>query len=78
MKVSELIELLQNFDESADVHLAHGSGDYWRTTLAPKVSQVFNGSVQMSDYHRCDRLIHDEDEPEDDEAEPVRRVVVIE
>jgi hypothetical protein len=80
MKVSELIELLQNFDEDAEVHMAYGSGDHWRTTLAPKVTQVFNGAVQMSDYHQGDRLIHDEDvEDDNDEQEyKVRRVVVIE
>lgn len=81
MKVSELIEQLQCFDEDAEVHVAYGAGDYWRTTLAPKVTQVFNGSVQMSEYHRSDKLIHDEDDMEDDNDEQeykVRHVVVIE
>ena len=79
MKVSELIAELECYDGDAEVHMAYGAGDYWRTTLAPKVTQVFNGAVQMSDYHQTYRLYErDNDEPEDDDDEPVCQVVVIE
>jgi hypothetical protein len=81
MKVSQLIEQLGYMDKDADVHFAYGYGDHWRTTVAPKVSQVFEGVVEFSDYHRMDKMIEDEDcynEDTGDYKESVRRVVVIE
>jgi hypothetical protein len=73
MKVSELIEELKRYDADADVHFAHGAGDYWRTTLAPKVTRVFDGFVVPSGYYQNQfKLIEDQDE------EDVRTVVVIE
>ena len=79
MKVSELIAELECYDGDAEVHMAYGAGDYWRTTLAPMVARTFQGTVQKSEYHQTDRLYErDLDEPEDEEDEPIRRVVVIE
>lgn len=81
MKVSQLIEQLGYMDKDADVHFAYGYGDHWRTTVAPKVSQVFEGVVEFSDYHRMDKMIEDEDcydEETGDYIKDVRRVVVIE
>ena len=73
MKVSELIAELQCYDEDAEVHITHGSGDYWWTRLAPKIRQVFNGYVTHTNYHQTFKLIDDR-EGEDD----IRTVVVIE
>ena len=80
MKVSQLIEQLQYMDKDAEVHFAYGYGDYWRTTVAPKVSQVFEGAVVFSDYHRMDKLADEdfEDEEPGNPDENVRRVVIIE
>ncbi len=81
MKVSQLIEQLGYMDKDADVHFAYGYGDHWRTTVAPKVSQVFEGVVERSDYHQMDKLVDDEDcydEETGNYKESVRRVVVIE
>ena len=79
MKVSELIAELECYDGDAEVHMAYGAGDSWRTTLAPRVARTFQGTVQKSEYHQTDRLYErDLDEPEDEEDEPIRRVVVIE
>jgi hypothetical protein len=80
MKVKDLIEQLGYMDAEADVHFAYGYGDHWRTTVAPKVSQVFEGVVERSDYHQMDKLVDDEDcydEETGDYKESVRRVVVI-
>ena len=79
MKVSELITELQCYDEDAEVHMAYGAGDYWRSTLAPKIRSVSNGTVQYTTYHQGDKLV-DSDEVEDSEDEefPVRKVVIIE
>ena len=72
MKVSELIEMLKDFDEDAQVHFNYGYGDYWRTQVAPAVCQVFDGMVVYSDYHQMDKLIED-----DSDEDAPRRVVVI-
>jgi hypothetical protein len=82
MLVKDLIEQLSYMDKEAEVHFAYGYGDHWRTTVAPKVSQVFRGQVQYSDYHRMDRLVVDEDvdcyDEDEDYNENARRVVIIE
>ena len=81
MKVKDLIEQLGYMDAEAEVHFSYNYGDHWRTQVAPKVSQVFEGVVERSDYHRMDKLVDDEDcydEDTGDYKESVRRVVVIE
>jgi len=80
MKVKDLIEKLRYMDQEADVHYAYGYGDHWRTTVAPKVSEVFEGAVVYSDYHRMDKLADEdfEDEEPGNPDENARRVVVIE
>ncbi len=81
MKVADLIEALQGMDPTLDVHFAYGYGDHWRTEVAPKVSQVSEGVVEFSDYHRMDKLVTDEEDCYDEETgdykTDVRRVVVI-
>jgi hypothetical protein len=81
MKVSELIEELSCYDEDAEVHIAYLAGDYWKSTLAPKVRTVFNGTVQFATYHQSDKLVDSDDIEESDGEEeefPVRKVVIIE
>jgi hypothetical protein len=80
MQVKELIEILGRYDQEADVHFAYGYGDHWRTQVAPRVSNVFDGVVQYSEYHRMDKLVEDEDEMYEEEGdynENVRKVVII-
>ncbi len=81
MLVKELIESLKYMDQDAEVHFAYNYGDHWRTEVAPKVSQVSEGVVEFSDYHRMDKLVTDEedcyDEDTGDYKADVRRVVVI-
>jgi hypothetical protein len=81
MLVKELIESLKYMDQEAEVHFAYNYGDHWRTEVAPKVSQVSEGVVEYSDYHRMDKLVTDEDECYDEETGDykvdVRKVVVI-
>jgi hypothetical protein len=80
MQVKELIEILKNYDQEADVHFAYGYGDHWRTQVAPAVSQVFDGVVEYSDYHQMDKLVEDEDcydEETGDYKADIRKVVVI-
>ena len=76
MKVSELIAELQCMDQDAEVHFAYDYGDHWRTQVAPKVSNVFEGYVQFSDYHDMDRIADDEDL--DEPGSEARPVVIVE
>lgn len=80
MNVKELIEQLKYMDQDAEVHFHYNYGDHWRTEVAPKVSQVFEGVVEFSDYHRMDKLVDDEDcydEETGDYKADVRKVVVL-
>jgi hypothetical protein len=80
MKVSELIEQLGYMNPEAEVHFSYGYGDHWRTQVAPRVSNVFDGVVQYSEYHRMDKLVEDEDEMYEEDGdynENVRKVVII-
>ena len=83
MQVKELIEMLQDMNQDADVHFAYNYGDHWRTEVAPKLSRVDEGAVVYSEYHRMDRMLEDTGDCEfDDEGnevldETLRRVVVL-
>ena len=84
MKVSELIEQLQDMDQDAEVHYAYNYGDHWRTEVAPKVGSVDTGAVVYSEYHRMDKILDtdgdcdfDEETGEEIVDESTRRVVVL-
>lgn len=74
MKVKELIELLEGYDPESAVHFSYGYGDHWRTQVAPEVTQLTEGAVTYSDYHRMDKLV---DTYEDEEEGEVTRSVVV-
>jgi hypothetical protein len=78
MKVSELIEMLNGFDQDAPVHFAYGYGDHWRTQVAPAVCQVWDGKVVYSDYHRMDKLVEDRGDydDEDEETTAIKAVII--
>jgi hypothetical protein len=79
MLVKDLIEQLGYMDKDAEVHFTYNYGDHWRTQVAPKVSEVSEGIVEFSDYHRMDKLADEdfEDEEPGNPDENVRRVVLI-
>lgn len=79
MLVKDLIEQLGYMDKDAEVHFTYNYGDHWRTQVAPKVSEVSEGAVQFSDYHRMDKLADEDFEYEEpgNPDENVRRVVLI-
>jgi hypothetical protein len=56
MTVSDLIEMLRDFDEDAEVHIAYDYGDHWRTRVAPAATEVEEERVTFSDYHRMDKV----------------------
>ena len=83
MQVKELIEMLQDMDQDAEVHYAYNYGDHWRTEVAPAVSMVDTGAVVYSDYHRMDKIVENDEGDFDEETgeeivdETLRRVVVL-
>jgi hypothetical protein len=77
MKVKDLIEFLEDFDPETEVHMAYGYGDYWNSTVAPRIGNVTMGEVEYSEYHRMDKLVERDDEDEEESEVTRRRVVII-
>jgi hypothetical protein len=80
MTVQELMEQLGYMDPNAVVHYSYNYGDHWRTEVAPRVSQVSEGVVEFSEYHRMDKMVDDEDCYDEDTGDykaDVRKVVVL-
>jgi hypothetical protein len=81
MKVSELIELLEQKNPDAEVHFSYNYGDHWRTEVAPQVESVKSGMVEYSDYHRMDKVVDNEDDVYDEESgelnSDIREVVIL-
>ena len=75
MKVHELINELSNYDSDLEVHFSYNYGDYWRTIVAPSVTESTKTKVTYSDYHQMDKLASDDDE--DNEGDPTVRSVVV-
>lgn len=67
MTKAELIAELEFFPDDAEVHFCYPAGDYWHTTLAPKVTEVDEGYVKHSGYHQDFELIEDFDADDDQE-----------
>ena len=61
MKVSELIEILQQYDSNTPVHFSYSNGDYWNTISCPEVTEVSlsnindlqSGFVMSDDDNDC-------------------------
>lgn len=68
MNVADLIEELKQMPQDAEVHFQYNYGDHWRTQVAPTVSEVYEGQVKYSDYHRMHKVV-EQDWDDDEEAE---------
>ena len=81
MTVNELMEQLAGVAGDAEVHFHYNYGTLRRTEVAPKVSEVFEGIVEYSDYHRMDKLVEEYEDQFDEETgdlrTDVRKVVVL-
>jgi hypothetical protein len=75
-------ELARKLLEGPDLpaHFAYLYGDHWRTTVAPEISAVNDGTVVYSAYHSMDKLIEDEQEHKKkygDDEDKYRKVIII-
>jgi len=71
MTVRDLKEMLEGYDDNTPVHISYNFGDYWRTQVAPKATDVELQMVKYSDYHSMDKIDEDGDE------EDCREVLVL-
>jgi hypothetical protein len=62
MTVAELIEYLQEEDQTLEVKFSYNSGDYWRTQVAKDIETVETGLVEYSDYHRMDKVVENDED----------------
>jgi hypothetical protein len=62
MTVAELIEYLQEEDQTLEVKFSYNSGDYWRTQIAKDIETVETGLVDYSDYHRMDKVVENDED----------------
>jgi hypothetical protein len=61
MTVQELIEQLQQFEPTDEVHFSYNYGDHWRTLVAPKVRRVEQLPIVASEYHNMPTIIDEHD-----------------
>jgi hypothetical protein len=64
MTVKELMATLEDFDPNMEVKFAYNFGDYWGTEVASNVTEIDEGQVRYSDYHRMDKVVDDENDEE--------------
>ena len=74
MKVRELKELLENFDDNMEVGFSYPARDHWRTTVVLTPLSAEKQSVVYSDYHSMLKLV-DHDDSDFDKA---KTMVVLE
>lgn len=65
MLVRELIEMLQNHDQDAEVAFEVPTGNYWRQVLAVSPTRVEQALSRYSEYNNGNVLI----DPDDDNEE---------
>jgi hypothetical protein len=64
MTVKELMATLEDFDPNMEVKFAYNFGDYWGTEVASNITEIDEGQVRHSDYHRMDKVVDDENDEE--------------
>lgn len=69
LKVSELIERLQDMDPDATVAYRYPSGDYWHTEIAKGVARISRGAVKWSGYHEKYSTVNADDDVDDEDGD---------
>ena len=60
MTKSELLELLQQVPDDADIRISQPTHDHWRTQLAVDIRDITEETVKNSAYHNDQDAICDE------------------
>lgn len=59
------------------VHISYNYGDYWRTQVAPAVTEVVEGEVVHSAYHNMDKVQETDDNHDGRDEGDYRPVVLL-
>ena len=65
--VKELKDMLDDFDDNMKVVFTYNYGDYSRTEVASQVTEVEDGFIEWSEYHRMGKVPEDQYKEEDNE-----------
>jgi hypothetical protein len=76
MKVSELIEQLENMDQDLPVYASYYYGDSCGSIVAEPICDVEELELTYSAYHRMMKVPEDDEEHYEDEKEPVTAIVL--
>ncbi len=57
------------------VHFSYNYGDYWKTEVAPEITEIKDGVVEISTYHDMDKVVPEDDHDQDDEKQ--RQVIIL-
>jgi hypothetical protein len=77
MKVSKLIEQLQNMDQDLPVYFSYEYGDYWGSVVADDVSHVDEIELVYSAYHQRMSVPGDNEDIDEYSEKPHIQAVVI-
>jgi|694.fasta_scaffold108868_3 hypothetical protein len=77
MTVKELIEKLEGFDPQMEVEFAYNYGDHWRTEVAKHITEVDEGAVTYSDYHRMNKVVDGREDDDEEEYDKDEKMVVL-
>jgi len=67
ISVKAMRALLDGLEDDDKLAFAYPSGDHWRTDLVSSIKQVEQTKVGWSDYHRCFKVLTEEDGKEANE-----------
>jgi len=77
MKVSELIELLEQEDQDMEVVFSYDYGDYWHTEVAAEIEDVGVVNVEWNERLSMNKVLCEEDGTTEDEMDDAVEVVVL-
>ncbi len=76
MTVSQLIEVLQQFDGDTEVMTAAPSHDYWGTVNANKIGTIDTEKVTYSHYHDTYKVVND-DKIDNYDNDDIKEVILL-
>lgn len=61
MKVGKLKQILEEYDDDMEVHIAYDYGDHWHTQVTPEINNIDVVEVKYSDYHQMYKISNDDE-----------------